>query len=126
MSNPPYFIDQVAKVCRPISAYIARDVAREMAPSKTGDLEISIDVEEGRDIRRRKTFEIGTVGVEYAGYMHEGSYNLGPGSQAKQGGARFRIGRKFLSRALQYIRDDYDFVGRANRAVKNALGKSVR
>lgn len=102
-------------------AYLMQGVAQEMAPFKKGALEGSIEVVESRDGASRKVFEIQTSGVRYAGYIHEGVYDLGPGSLAKQSGGRFKVGRKFLSRALDWLRRDWDIIGRSRRAVSRGL-----
>ncbi|BAF60365.1 hypothetical protein PTH_2184 [Pelotomaculum thermopropionicum SI] len=48
----------------------------------------------------------------YALKMHEGTYNLGPGSQAKPGGSgmsgkHYAVGRKFLERPLEGEKEKY-------------------
>lgn len=99
-------------------AYDIRDLAREYAPVREGNLEdaLSIDVNtedfNGRlqafiyvdinhEARRSKT---GTVGG-YVMRMHEGYYNLGPKSRAKDAG-RGVVGRKFLERAAAELGPD--------------------
>jgi hypothetical protein len=42
---------------------------------------------------------------DYALYMHEGSYSLGPASLQKQGSVGVRVGRKYLERALMESQD---------------------
>lgn len=103
-------------------AFAMRDVAREMAPFKIGDLEGSIEVEEEITFStRRKTFEIQTTGIPYAIFMHEHFYELGPGSSAKQGRSRFTVGRKYMSRALDWLINDWGLYERGRRAVKRAV-----
>jgi hypothetical protein len=47
-------------------------------------------------------------GLKYARKMHEGRYNLGPGSRAKQASAGVEVGRKYLDRAYDENRDAVD------------------
>lgn len=87
------------------------DKARQMVPREFGAMESAINlasantrrkwiihVDEGvpRDPRKGTA---GTVG-DYLMLMHEGFYRLGPASQAKQAASRFRVGPRFMERAL--------------------------
>lgn len=107
------------------AAYTVRDVAEEMAPFKTGELEGSIEVWEQRGAGGRKVFEIGTQGVNHAIYMHESVYDLGPGSREKQRSSRFIVGRKFIERAVAYVLQRWGYAERARKAVRNSI-RSVR
>lgn len=42
---------------------------------------------------------------DYALYMHEGTYTLGPASLQKQGAVGVRVGRKYMERALMEEQD---------------------
>lgn len=55
---------------------------------------------------------------DYALAMHEGVYNLGAGSQAKQAGSDRMVGRKFLERALDEAAPEIE------RAVADAVRKA--
>lgn len=44
---------------------------------------------------------------DYAIEMHEGEYNLGPLSLAKQAKVGVRVGRKFITRAIEDSREDF-------------------
>lgn len=96
-------------------------VASEMAPFKTGDLEGSIEVTEVKQYGNRVDRVVGTNGVPYAVYMHEGFYELGPGSQAKQETSRFPVGRKFMDRAADYLINEWGLYRRLRDAVKRGL-----
>lgn len=83
--------------------------AKDLAPFKEGHLTESIrgEVEKERDGNM-----IGIVYVpsnhqaaSYAVKMHEGTYNLGPGSVAKQQRVGKTVGRKFITRALDNKQD---------------------
>ncbi len=85
------------------------DEAKAQAPFREGHLEASItgQVEKDRDGNM-----IGIVYVpsnhqaaSYAVKMHEGTYNLGPGSVAKQIRVGKTVGRKFITRALDNKRE---------------------
>lgn len=113
---------ELRRVHRDAAMKIA-EVAEQMAPFKTGQLEGSIDVEESAGVDRRKVFTVSASaindGFDYAPAMHEGEYNLGPGSERKQSKSNFTVGRKYLSRAVDWIIDVWDLPGRARRAVRN-------
>lgn len=83
--------------------------AKDLAPLKEGHLTESIRGEVGKD---RDGNMIGIVYVpsnhqaaSYAVKMHEGTYNLGPGSVAKQIRVGKTVGRKFITRALDNKRE---------------------
>jgi len=101
-------------------SYKLRDVAIEMSPFKRGDLESSIDVEEKRETNGRKSFQIKAT-AKHAIFMHEGQYQLGPGSLAKQASSRFRVGRMFMFRAAQYIKYEWGLADKAKKAVRSAV-----
>ncbi len=98
------------------------DLARtssETAPHDKGILENSYQKEvtggadkaEGTvEFSVRESYSGGNF--NYAIKMHEGTYNLGPGSQAKPGGTgmsgkHYTVGRKFLERPLQGEQEAY-------------------
>lgn len=81
-----------------------RELAKTFAPIDTGDLEKAI-------FMRSKVLSGGGIHVEvnvrnlerdYELHTHEGDYNLGPKSDAKDGG-RGVVGRKYLERAFDEI-----------------------
>lgn len=95
------------------SARDIRDLAREYAPVDEGNLEDAIQVIEGAERFLGRTRNVEMVGVDtsklgegYTKYgrrydimMHEGSYNLGPRSQAKADSTGKTVGPKYLTRA---------------------------
>lgn len=93
------------------------EVAAEMSPYKTGELEGSVEVEEMKQYGNRVDRRV-TVEAPHAIYMHEGIYDLGPGSLAKQETSRFRVGRKFMERATQWLIRDWRFYEKARAAVR--------
>lgn len=94
------------------------DVASQMAPRDKENLEGNIVVERQTGSDNRVTYIVHTNGVSYAVYMHESTYNLGPRSVAKNESSRFRVGRKFLERAVDYVLFDLGFLQKARRAVR--------
>jgi hypothetical protein len=100
-----------------------RDLARENAPRKTGDLESAIDVMVNRsgmggrasfvlfiDIDKIRSHADGALG-EYAWLMEEqlkpygrGRFNLGPGSISKAATGK-KVGGRFLARAVRDAAD---------------------
>lgn len=91
---------------------VAQDLARtasETAPHLTGDLEDSYAIEyqfSGDNLYATVEFAVFKGGFNYAIAMHEWTYKLGEGSQAKDGGtgmsgATYAVGRKFLTRVLE-------------------------
>lgn len=93
------------------------EVAAEMAPYKIGELEGSIGVEEVKQNGNRVDRRV-SVKADHAIYMHEGIYDLGPGSVAKQQSTSFRVGRKFMERAAQWLIRDWRFYEKARAAVR--------
>ncbi|SFH23034.1 hypothetical protein SAMN05660649_04368 [Desulfotomaculum arcticum] len=93
--------------------------ASESAPHDKGILEQSYE----KQVNASGTKAEGTVefavresysggNYNYAMKMHEGTYNLGPGSQAKPGGTgmsgnHYNVGPKFLERPLTGEQDAY-------------------
>lgn len=77
--------------------------AQSYAPVDKGNLEKSIQMQElfskGAVVFSVGDNESGVDVSDYALYMHEGQYNLGPASLAKDGGSG-KVGRKFLERAI--------------------------
>lgn len=93
--------------------------AQEMAPYKEGTLEGSIGVIETKEEGNRITRTVGHVDQpHYAVYMHEGIYNLGPGSQAKNAAGEHMVGRKYIERAAQWLIREWGFYERAKAAIK--------
>jgi hypothetical protein len=92
-----------------------QDLARRQAPRDTGNLEKAIKVEEDRSgkngrvqvyvyVDGSEADENGRPIDEYAMQMHEGQYNLGDKSRAKQAAdAGAIVGNKFLERAVDKI-----------------------
>ncbi|SHE66268.1 hypothetical protein SAMN05444392_102276 [Seinonella peptonophila] len=77
------------------------------APHDEGILEKSYDVTVSGSVIASAIvgFKATNRGFDYALMMHEGDYNLGPGSLAKSGGigmsgANYAVGRKYLHRPL--------------------------
>lgn len=101
--------DEANKVCK---------IAKQMAPIEDGYLESAIKVSESRGTNNRIVFKVWVDGATYApqftkkngekpifvgdylAFIHEAVYNLGPLSRQKQAGSPYRVGRKFLERAL--------------------------
>ena len=93
------------------------ETATQMAPFKSGELEGSINVLETKEVGNRKTFTVEAT-APHAHYMHEGLYNLGPGSQAKDDVSPFPVGRKFMERAAAWLIRDWRFYDKARAAVR--------
>ena len=110
-----------------------QELAREMAPVEKHNLEESIQIAEDREGARGRTrvfvyidegmaaegrpFGV-TVG-DYAVYMHEGKYKLGPKSKEKQSGTSVRVGRKFLERAADELAPE--IFEKVTRAIERSL-----
>jgi HK97 gp10 family phage protein len=102
--------------------------ARLMAPVDEGNLEEAIQKDikyEGK--RNRLAIDIvimdtvnGVNVADYATYMHEGSYNLGPLSQAKQASTGVTVGPGFITRAgeEQKIKLEAAMIGAVNEGTK--------
>ncbi|MEG0062979.1 MAG: HK97 gp10 family phage protein [Pseudomonas sp.] len=104
--------------------------ARLNAPVDTGELENAISTIEDRTRNSKGQFGQVTIrvgvdtsklkledhkGYDYSIPMHEGTYNLGPKSQAKQDAQGNIVGPKYLERAL---RDN-------EKKVKDSVAKAV-
>jgi hypothetical protein len=108
---------------------IAQDLARtasESAPHLTGDLEDSFAIEysfSGDKMTATVEFAVFKGGFNYAIAMHEWTYKLGEGSQAKGGGTgmsgtSYTVGRKFLTRVLEGESEAYrDYIAEQIRSV---------
>jgi hypothetical protein len=95
------------------------ETASEMAPFKTGDLESSMEILREAASGGRVTYVVRpSPSILYATRMHESVYNLGPGSVEKSKSSRFPVGRKYLSRAVDYVINDLKLMERARRAVR--------
>lgn len=111
---------QLRRLHRQASLEVA-ETAQLMAPRKTGRLESGIFIEESYE-GRRKVFRIKVdPSIPYAVKMHESTYNLGPGSLAKQEGGIFRVGRKYIERAAQHVLKTGRYVERAREIVRNSF-----
>jgi len=92
-------------------------VAQEMAPYKTGQLEESVSI--GTELDGRRVVKtVNFTGLPYAFKMHESFYNLGPGSLQKSQTSRFMVGRKFLERAAHYVMYEGGLLQRAREAMR--------
>lgn len=85
--------------------------AIEYAPVDKGNLEAAIQMEElfakGAIIFSVAESVNGVNVSDYAIHMHEGVYNLGPGSRAKDAGTG-TVGRKYLERAVEDEVEDFE------------------
>lgn len=115
-----------------IEAKGVQELARQMAPREFGALEsairlvstrqrrqwtVYVDEDVRRDPRKGKP---GTVG-DYLAAMHDGSYKLGRESRAKQSVTPYRVGPKFMERALaRQLRDG------AMRRIEAAARRAMR
>lgn len=112
-----------------------RDLARANAPIDEGDLESAIVTREVRSRTALGRFgatniEVGVdtslldlesrKGFDYSIPMHEGTYNLGPRSEAKQSGQQETVGPKYLSRAMAELSE------RIQKKVEEAIKRSIR
>ena len=104
---------QMPERARRAMTEIANDVsgeAKDLAPFKDGHLMESI---RGEVVQDQNTGQMAAViyvpanhqASSYAIKMHEGTYNLGPGSVAKQIRVGKTVGRKFITRALDNKRE---------------------
>jgi len=100
-------------------AHKMAEVAQDMAPYKKGELEDSISVEEVEGVFNRKEFHV-TVDAPHAVYMHEGVYSLGPGSEAKDGASPYKVGRKFMDRAADWLVQDWGLYKRLRSELRKA------
>lgn len=107
---------QLRRVHRDAS-YAAADTAKQMAPVLREDLEMSIGVQETREVGNRKVFTI-QAEAPHAKYMHEGIYDLGPRSRAKDESGQHAVGRKFIERALEWLHRDWGFRQKLANAMK--------
>lgn len=113
-----------------------RDLSREYAPVDEGNLEEAIEVGESVENFMGRSRNVEFVGVNpdklgegftkykyrYDIAMHEGSYNLGPLSQAKAQASGKQVGPKYLTRAWKEL--EPDLIAKAERiAAETARGK---
>jgi hypothetical protein len=108
---------------------IAQDLARtasETAPHLTGDLEDSYSIAYqlgGDKMSATVEFAVFKGNFNYAIAMHEWTYKLGKGSQAKGGGTgmsgtTYAVGRKFLTKVLEGESQAYaDYISEQIRKV---------
>lgn len=92
---------------------IIKEISKEQVPVDDGQLE-----EAHRVVQRQSNQHKLGLTVEVGGHVddvntdlyvlriHEGEYNLGPNSKAKQAGTDRVVGRKFLERAFEERIDD--------------------
>lgn len=90
-----------------------RDLARKYAPRDLANLEEAIKTEKSPSKKRIDVYVDTKLPVperpghfvgEYARRMHEGYYDLGKRSLAKQSRLKVKVGRKYLERALKDLR----------------------
>ena len=110
-------------------------VTSSLAPHKTGKLEKSHYTRRSYVSLKKCTFSIryqaDNKGFDYATEMHDGSYKLGKGSQAKQPAhSRFakgslHVGAGYMSQVIDSSQEQWDkFVSdNATRKLKYAIGK---
>lgn len=84
--------------------------AKDLAPFKEGHLTESIrgevvEAESGSGMAAVIYVPSNHQAASYAIKMHENTYNLGPGSVAKQKRVGKTVGRKFITRAMDARRD---------------------
>lgn len=84
-----------------------RDEAKKRAPVKSGALERSIVYETRMDageLRLDVYVRTSTLNAKdkeaFLEFIHDGDYDLGPGSKAKQAGQAEEVGPEFMDRAL--------------------------
>jgi HK97 gp10 family phage protein len=71
--------------------------AQALSPRKSGALERAINFKIGKTVGGQQiTVSVRSNVDDYAGYMHDGRYRLGPISRMKPG-----AGRKFIERAIK-------------------------
>jgi hypothetical protein len=102
--------------------------SRELAPVDLGNLEAAHTV----DTKHKGHKVIVTISVgghvdgidvdDYVAEMHEGSYELGPRSQAKDNATGQPVGSKFLERAVDENKDDIEATVR-EAVLKAVLGR---
>ena len=96
---------------------LVQRTAKDYSPLDRGNLENSIRREEqitrdganiviGVDDNEPVPEEPGKRVGDYATQMHEGDYNLGPGSRAKANELGVEVGRKYVERALEDNADE--------------------
>ncbi len=116
------YAQRSTRALRRVQAEAAEELANaasEMAPFKTGDLESSMEVLREKGGGGRVTYVIRpSPDIPYATRMHEEIYELGPGSIEKSESSRFPVGRKYLSRAVDYIVNDWGLMRRAKEAMR--------
>lgn len=125
---------ETKKAMRDAVKTVTLDLARtasETAPHLTGDLEDSYSVSfagtNGFKAQGTVEFAVFKGNFNYAIAMHEWTYNLGEGSQAKAGGTgmsgtHYAVGRKYLTRVLEGEAEAYkNYIG---EKIKEQLGGS--
>jgi HK97 gp10 family phage protein len=107
-----------------------KDLAKLQAPIDEGNLEDAIKVDVDRSgvkgriqafvyVDGSVTTDDGKAVEDYAMQMHEGTYNLGPRSQAKDSAVGGGVGRKFLERAVDELSPN--IINRVQQAVKRTI-----
>lgn len=97
--------------------------AQAMAPVLTGNLEESIFIQETKEVGNRitRTIILDESRAPYGVYMHEGIYNLGKLSEAKNATSEHTVGRKFMERAAAWLIRDWKFYEKARAAIKQGM-----
>lgn len=96
------------------------ETASAMTPYKTGELEDSVAVVQTKEVGNRITRTV-VVEAPHAVYMHEGIYNLGPGSESKNQSSEHSVGRKFMERAAAWLIRDWKFYEKARAAIRPGM-----
>ncbi|MFP5214189.1 MAG: HK97-gp10 family putative phage morphogenesis protein [Acidobacteriota bacterium] len=99
-----------------------REASARRAPVDEGNLESSIQSgldEDDEEIRGWVAVPMGSPAADYALAMHEGDYELGERSRAKQAGQSETVGRKFIERAMGEEREE------VARIMADELGKAI-
>lgn len=101
------------------------ETAGEMAPRLDGHLEQSFRISERRGLANRLILFVQArhlynpkTGFDYSVFTHEAEYELGELSRAKDQAGKHRVGRKYLSRALQHVDRDQGLLARMINAVR--------
>lgn len=100
-----------------------RETAEAMAPYKTGNLEESIFIQSTKETGNRitRTIVLDDARAPYGIYMHEGIYDLGPGSEAKNNASEHTVGRKFMERAAVWLIREWKFYEKARAAIRAGM-----
>ncbi|HFP9309442.1 TPA: hypothetical protein ACJI3N_005359 [Raoultella planticola] len=125
-----YLLQDMTRLAKKLERF-----ARAMAPFETGSLEHAIYARVKNDNSANLSIELSVSGAtprkgypnvtvgDYAQYMIDQYYGLGPGSIRKQetssvDGIRVQVGRRYLERAVERIRKEFPSV------IQNAARKA--